>query len=154
MVKKSSQQFVNGRGQCLHTVSYVPEDSPRAVLIFHHGYGEHTGRYTYGAHTPAELDHHTVDPRVHVQCEQAHKADPCVTAVVLQSLAWQLRRALPCMRWTATAMGAASPQRSVTARSSGTSSTSCAHALHRIQRHVIQANEACMREYACSLCRL
>jgi alpha-beta hydrolase superfamily lysophospholipase len=32
-------------------VSYVPKDSPKAVLIFHHGYGEHTGRYDYGAPT-------------------------------------------------------------------------------------------------------
>ena len=47
MVKKDTKSFYNGRGQRLHTVSYLPEASPHALLIFHHGYGEHTGRYDY-----------------------------------------------------------------------------------------------------------
>jgi acylglycerol lipase len=48
MVNRSSKAFVNGRGQRLHTVQYIPAEPAKALLIFHHGYGEHTGRYDYG----------------------------------------------------------------------------------------------------------
>lgn len=42
--------FNNGRGQALHVVRYVPSAAaPRAVLLWHHGYGEHVGRYDRGA---------------------------------------------------------------------------------------------------------
>jgi alpha-beta hydrolase superfamily lysophospholipase len=39
------------RGGKLFTVKYLPaEGTPlKAVLVFHHGYGEHVGRYTDGA---------------------------------------------------------------------------------------------------------
>ena len=48
MTKKQSGSFINGCGQTLHTVEFVPDQPPKALLIFHHGYGEHTGRYDYG----------------------------------------------------------------------------------------------------------
>lgn len=47
MTERSST-FLNGRGQRLHCVHYLPPGTPKALLIFHHGYGEHTGRYDYG----------------------------------------------------------------------------------------------------------
>ena len=37
------------RGEKLLTVHYAPSGEPRAVLIWHHGYGEHIGRYKWGA---------------------------------------------------------------------------------------------------------
>ena len=44
----------NCRGQQLLTVHYIAEAvngfAPHAVLIWHHGYGEHVGRYKWGAH--------------------------------------------------------------------------------------------------------
>ncbi|CAL8467496.1 g7034 [Coccomyxa elongata] len=46
-MKKTSGTFQNGRGQLLHCVQYLPQGTPKALLIFHHGYGEHTGRYDY-----------------------------------------------------------------------------------------------------------
>ena len=51
MTKQESGTFINGRGQTLHTVEFVPIETPKALLIFHHGYGEHTGRYDYGGGT-------------------------------------------------------------------------------------------------------
>ena len=39
--------FVNPRQQKLVTRSYLPK-SPRAVLVWSHGYGEHSGRYVKG----------------------------------------------------------------------------------------------------------
>ena len=48
MTKKETGTFINGRGQRLHTVQFEPAGSPVAFLIFHHGYGEHTGRYDHG----------------------------------------------------------------------------------------------------------
>ena len=48
MTNKQSGTFINGRGQTLYTVEFVPVKPPKALLIFHHGYGEHTGRYDYG----------------------------------------------------------------------------------------------------------
>lgn len=48
MVHKASTSLVNGRGQRLHTVQYLPAGQPKALVVFHHGYGEHTGRYDYG----------------------------------------------------------------------------------------------------------
>ena len=32
----------------LHTLTVLPEGDPRAVLIFHHGLTEHSGRYEKG----------------------------------------------------------------------------------------------------------
>lgn len=40
--------WTNNRGQVLHTVEALPLLNLRAVLVFHHGYGEHTGRYARG----------------------------------------------------------------------------------------------------------
>eukprot|EP00798_Chlamydomonas_sp_ICE-L_P005305 gene5305-18549_t len=37
--------IVNSRGLKLHTVSYVPEKRMQAKLVWHHGLGEHSGRY-------------------------------------------------------------------------------------------------------------
>lgn len=39
--------FLNRRNQRLHCVSYLPEEQafPFCVLIWHHGYGEHSSRY-------------------------------------------------------------------------------------------------------------
>ena len=52
VTRKQTGTFINSRGQALHTVEFEPQESPQAVLVFHHGYGEHTGRYDYGeAHT-------------------------------------------------------------------------------------------------------
>lgn len=53
MTEDRTGTFINGRGQTLHTVEFVPDGKPEALLIFHHGYGEHTGRYDHGkAHGP------------------------------------------------------------------------------------------------------
>lgn len=32
-------------GETLFTVKYLPEQKPKAALCFHHGLGEHVGRY-------------------------------------------------------------------------------------------------------------
>ncbi len=48
MMSVNSGHHSSTRGQKLHTVNYVTSTSPSAVLIWHHGYGEHIGRYTYG----------------------------------------------------------------------------------------------------------
>lgn len=37
--------FTNARGQTLHTVQMMPAGLPKAVLVWHHGLGEHCGRY-------------------------------------------------------------------------------------------------------------
>lgn len=38
--------WTNGRGQRLHKVAAMPsEGNPKALVFFHHGYGEHSGRY-------------------------------------------------------------------------------------------------------------
>ena len=60
MVHKSAGTFVNGRHQTLGTVEYLPDQQsrPKALLFFHHGYGEHISRYEKGTcriqvlHTP------------------------------------------------------------------------------------------------------
>ena len=38
------------RGEKLFTVRYTPTTTPRAVMIFSHGYAEHVGRYAWGTH--------------------------------------------------------------------------------------------------------
>lgn len=48
MVTFTEGQHVNSRGQTLYTVQYMPEGQPTAALVFHHGYGEHVGRYVDG----------------------------------------------------------------------------------------------------------
>ena len=42
--------FVNGRNQKLRTVEYLPDQQtrPKAIIFFHHGYGEHISRYEKG----------------------------------------------------------------------------------------------------------
>lgn len=39
--------WVNSRNQRLHTRTYQLK-APKAILLFHHGYGEHSGRYETG----------------------------------------------------------------------------------------------------------
>lgn len=42
-------ELTNARSQKLFTVSYTPSTgAPKAVIFFHHGYGEHVGRYKDG----------------------------------------------------------------------------------------------------------
>jgi acylglycerol lipase len=46
MVKFQEGKRKNSRDQQLHTVQYLPDQgAPKAVLVWHHGYGEHLGRY-------------------------------------------------------------------------------------------------------------
>ena len=49
----------NSRGHKLLTVHYAADAAegiaPSAVLIWHHGYGEHVGRYKWGADKPTFL---------------------------------------------------------------------------------------------------
>eukprot|EP00976_Prorocentrum_cordatum_P011845 238644-Prorocentrum_minimum.AAC.2 len=40
------------RGDELFSVKYLPAGEVKAVLVFHHGYGEHIGRYTKGTLKP------------------------------------------------------------------------------------------------------
>lgn len=35
--RRQEGSFINGRGERLHTLSYVPEHTVKALLIFHHG---------------------------------------------------------------------------------------------------------------------
>ena len=42
-------EWTNPRGDKLFSVKYVPsEGTVKAVLVLHHGYGEHIGRYVEG----------------------------------------------------------------------------------------------------------
>lgn len=54
---------LNSRGQKLLTVHYAPKTIgdavPTAVLIWHHGYGEHVGRYRRGKFPTPDLPAHT-----------------------------------------------------------------------------------------------
>ncbi len=54
MVQAERSTFTNKRNQTISTVSYLPENihRPKAVLFFHHGYGEHIGRYERGMVLP------------------------------------------------------------------------------------------------------
>lgn len=128
---RTSKPFGNGRGQTLHTVEFVPTGTCKAILIFHHGYGEHTGRYSHG-------EGYCMRPKI--ACPKAGVTGPTGFMVfrigplpmchpptqqpgaVMQCLGWQPLRALPCTPWTATAMAAQSPWRSATGPSYGTSS--------------------------------
>lgn len=47
MVRVNNFEFVNNRQQKLVGLEVLP-DAPVATLIFHHGVGEHTGRYLPG----------------------------------------------------------------------------------------------------------
>ena len=48
MVQAIKGSIVNEREQVLRTVEYLPDQNPKAILFFHHGYGEHIGRYEKG----------------------------------------------------------------------------------------------------------
>ena len=48
MVQAIKGSIVNERKQVLRTVEYLPDQNPKAILFFHHGYGEHIGRYEKG----------------------------------------------------------------------------------------------------------
>ena len=51
MVHQSTGSFLNARKQTLRTVEYLPDQpTPKALLFFHHGYGEHISRYERGKH--------------------------------------------------------------------------------------------------------
>lgn len=58
MVHQSTGSFVNARKQNLRTVEYLPDQpSPKALLFFHHGYGEHISRYERGKHCTTFATH-------------------------------------------------------------------------------------------------
>jgi hypothetical protein len=57
MVRVNNFEFVNSRQQKLAGVEVLP-DAPVATLIFHHGVGEHTGRYLPGAGTSTTSNYH------------------------------------------------------------------------------------------------
>ncbi len=46
--KRTASKIRNARGQELHLEAFTPSGPVQAVLVFHHGYGEHTGRYQEG----------------------------------------------------------------------------------------------------------
>lgn len=52
MVSITEGSFTNSRGQKLYTVQYLPDEQPKAALYFHHGLGEHIGRYKLGQLLP------------------------------------------------------------------------------------------------------
>lgn len=58
MVQTERSTFTNKRNQKISTVSYLPEGNcrPKAVTFFHHGYGEHIGRYERGKCSPQYQD--------------------------------------------------------------------------------------------------
>ncbi|CAL5222462.1 g4830 [Coccomyxa viridis] len=77
MTNKQSGTFINGRGQTLYTVEFVPVKPPKALLIFHHGYGEHTGRYDYvfGEIAKAGIAVHSYDCHGHGRSEPLEERD-------------------------------------------------------------------------------
>jgi hypothetical protein len=48
-MKKESFEFTNARNHKLHATAYLPDGAPKAILIWHHGVAEHSGRYMPGA---------------------------------------------------------------------------------------------------------
>lgn len=52
MVRFTEGQMTNARSQKLRTIEYIPDQlsRPLAVVVWHHGYGEHSGRYATGLH--------------------------------------------------------------------------------------------------------
>ena len=50
MVRITEGTFTNSRNQKLHTVVYYPDQLPKplSLIFWHHGYGEHSGRYATG----------------------------------------------------------------------------------------------------------
>ena len=58
MVQALKGSIVNERKQVLRTVEYLPDQNPKAILFFHHGYGEHIGRYEKGT-IPRHANAHT-----------------------------------------------------------------------------------------------
>ena len=70
MVHTSAGVFLNGRNQKLNTVEYLPDQQtrPKAIIFFHHGYGEHISRYEKGkACSPILCTHMTAMVQGH-QC--------------------------------------------------------------------------------------
>ena len=133
MTKKETGTFINGRGQRLHTVQFEAVGSPKALLIFHHGYGEHTGRYDYGKPKgyTTDLAFHTPPDCRHACCSLPgepgrffKKTRPLAVRLwsrLLQSSRGWPRQALQCTHMTAMAMGAQSQRRSAAEHSSGAS---------------------------------
>ena len=46
-LKKSDEFVINSRGQTIHVRSYLPNDEPKALIIFCHGYSAHCNRPIY-----------------------------------------------------------------------------------------------------------
>ena len=57
MVQSERSTFTNKRKQIISTVAYLPENirRPKALLFFHHGYGEHIGRYERGKQSQQDM---------------------------------------------------------------------------------------------------
>ena len=133
MTKKETGTFINGRGQRLHTVQFEAVGSPKALLIFHHGYGEHTGRYDYGKQKGCTTGMAFYTPS---DCRYACCSTPEEPIIIFKKtrllalrLWWPLfqssrgwpRQALQCTHTTAMAMAAQSRTRSAAGHSSGAS---------------------------------
>jgi hypothetical protein len=47
-MKHTETKRLGCTGETLFTVKYLPDQKPKAALCFHHGLGEHIGRYQRG----------------------------------------------------------------------------------------------------------
>ncbi|KAK9805999.1 hypothetical protein WJX73_002649 [Symbiochloris irregularis] len=77
-IERREGEFVNGRGHKLYTLSYTPSSStPRALFMFHHGYGEHVGRYepVFEWLAQAGVAVHTYDAHGHGRSEPSEEWD-------------------------------------------------------------------------------
>ncbi|CAL5220245.1 g2225 [Coccomyxa viridis] len=105
MVRRDAAFFVNGRNQKLRTVEYLPdqETRPKAIVFFHHGYGEHISRYEKVHTRLAEAgiavygyDHHghgESDPKAAGERALVHDFNHLVDDSV--AFAWDRRRRHP-----------------------------------------------------------
>jgi len=57
-MSKLEWAFRNRTGVALHAVRYQAASQPKAVMVFHHGYGEHVSRYDGGALSAASTRQH------------------------------------------------------------------------------------------------
>lgn len=141
MVRFSEGTFSNGRSQHLHTTEYFPDQlpMPRAVVFWHHGYGEHSGRYAAGiprwvltlCHYTiryATLNLHmmfTVAARLHVQ-QHGNHAHACMRHARMQCTGSWRRRASLCTPTTTTATAGRSQRSAESGHSYTASTTWCA----------------------------
>lgn len=80
MVEYKEGEFVNGRGQKLFCVQYLPDSkNPKAILVFCHGYGEHIGRYdaVFSQIADAGVAVHSFDQIGHGKSEPHGSDDRC-----------------------------------------------------------------------------